>query len=164
MNIILLVAVLAIALLAAAFACVRIWERSHTQSAVNIGEGTHKESVTKLASAAITTRYLILKQGADANHVAVCTGTTDVPIGVATDEPAAAEDPVDVALLGARCQTLRVRVGTVAIAAGALVATDANACAQTAVATQYPIGRAITAGVAGGIVEVDPVVPTLALV
>lgn len=163
MNIILLVAILAIALLAAAFACVRIMERSHTQSAANIGEGTHEDSVTRLATAALTTRYLIVKQGADANHVAVCAGTTDVPIGVATDEAAAAEDPVDVALLGARCRTLKVAVGTVDISAGSLVATNASGKAQTAVATQYPIGRALTDGKAGGIVEVDPVVPTQVL-
>lgn len=130
--------------------------------ATNIAEGTHEENVTRLADAAVTTRFLVVKVGSDAHHVAVCSAITDVPIGVLSDEAAAAEDPVNVQLLGARCRTIKATAGA-AISAGSLVATMATGKVQTAVSTQYPIGRALTTVASGDVVEIDPVVPTAAL-
>lgn len=131
--------------------------------AVNIAEGTHEDDITRLADAALTTRFLAVKVGTDAAHIAVPTAVTDVCIGVTSDEAAAAEDPVNVQLLGARCRTVKVTAGAV-IAAGALVAPMVGGKVQTAVATQYPIGRALKAAAADGdVIEIDPVVPTQVL-
>ena len=63
------------------------------------------------ATAAITTRYLLGKIGADEDHIAVLAATADQPIGVITDEPAAAEDPTDVELLGVSNRTQRMVAG-----------------------------------------------------
>lgn len=131
--------------------------------ACNIAEGTHCGNVTKLTDAAIATRFLCVKIGSDADHIAVCSAVTDVPIGICTDEADAAEEPVNVALFGSAENTRKVVAGA-AINAGALVATMASGKVQTAVATQYPIGRAITAAAADGdVIEIDPILPTVAL-
>jgi hypothetical protein len=60
--------------------------------------GTSKCKRRYRASAAMATRYLFVKAGADDEHIAAVTATADKPLGVATDEAAAAEDPVDVEL------------------------------------------------------------------
>lgn len=124
----------------------------------NIAEGQRPTgNRTYLADAAITTRYLLVKLGSDANHIAVCSAVTDNPIGVCTDEPAAAEDEANVQLLGAASGTLRVVSGA-AIAAGAYVATTATGKVQTAIATQFAIGRALNASAgADEFIEIDPI-------
>ena len=65
----------------------------------NIAEGTHKDSITKLTDAAITTRFLIYKKGSDDGHVAVA-GASDVGLGTVADEASAAELPVSLLLFG----------------------------------------------------------------
>jgi hypothetical protein len=127
--------------------------------ASNIAEGTHSGNLTKLTDAAIATRFLLVKKGSDTAHIAVCSAITDRPIGVCTDEAAAAEEPVNVALLGSSKSTLKV-VASGAIASGTRVAVTAAGKVQTAVATQYPIGIALTdAGADGDILEIDPINP-----
>jgi hypothetical protein len=134
-----------------------------TLIARNIAEGSHAGGITKLSSAAMTTRFLCVKKGADTDHIAVCSAITDVPIGICTDETAAAEEYINVALLGCAKGTLKVVAGA-AITSGALVATTAAGKVQTAVATQYPIGRAVTDAAADGdIIEIDPVLPVFAV-
>jgi len=131
--------------------------------ACNVAEGSHEGGVTKLASAAIATRFLCVKKGADTDHIAVCSAITDRPMGICTDEPSAAEEPVNVALLGTGGGT-RKGVASAPIASGALVATTAAGKLQTAVSTQYPIGRAVTDAAADGdIVEFDPINPVAAI-
>ena len=131
--------------------------------ACNIAEGSHAAGITKLSSAAIGTRFLCVKKGADTAHIAVCSAITDRPIGICTDEASAAEEPVNVELLGTGGGT-RKGVAAAAIASGALVATTATGLLQTAVATQFPIGRAVTdAAGAGDIVEFDPLQPVAAI-
>jgi len=119
--------------------------------------GTSKNSRRYRASAAITTRYLLGKAGADDEHIAVVAATSDKPIGVITDEAAAAEDPVNVELLGVTNRTL------VLVAAGAIaVAADVYATAAgkvdikpTAAGTYWRVGVALTApGAANDPVEV----------
>lgn len=124
----------------------------------NIAEGTRPTgNKTYLADAAIATRYLCVKLGSDLNHIAVCSAITDNPIGICSDEPAAAEDECNVQLLGAASGTLRVVSGA-AITVGQYVATMANGKVQPAVTTQFVIGRALNgAGGADEIVEIDPV-------
>lgn len=132
--------------------------------AANIGEGsTGGGSKTYLASAAITTRFIFVEFGADARHISVCNGTTDKPIGVCTDEAAAAEDPVNVQLLGSSKSTLKVTAAGV-IALGDYIATTAAGKAQTAVGTQYVVGRALQAAAADGdVIEFDPITHFAAL-
>lgn len=128
--------------------------------ACNIAEGTHEGDLTKLSSAAIATRYLCVKFGADVNHVAVCSAITDRPIGICSDEATAAEENINVQLLGSGGKTRLVTAGA-AIAIGARVATMASGKVQTAVTTQYPIGIALTAAAADGdVIEIDPINPT----
>jgi len=127
--------------------------------ACNIAEGTHDGCLTRLTDAAIATRFLLVKKGSDTNHIAVCSAITDRPLGVCTDEAAGAEEPVSLSLLGSSHATLKVVAGA-AITSGARVATMASGKVQTAVATQYPIGIALTDAAADGdIIEIDPLNP-----
>ena len=127
----------------------------------NIAEGTHKHAVTRLADAAISARNLLVKIGSDAAHVALA-GTSDIPLGVATDEPAAAEDATNVELLGAGDRTL-LGVASAAIAAGDLVVPAANGKLRTlptGAGTYYIVGRALGAASADGdTVEFVPAFP-----
>jgi hypothetical protein len=150
-------AILVIAFVAIVLACA--WLTIRKRACVefsNIAEGVHEGQVTRLADGAIATRYLLVKKGSDGNHVTPCTAITDRPLGVVTDECGAAEDEVNVALLGSAKSTLRMVSGA-AIVSGALIATMANGKVQTAVATQYPVGVALQdAAGADEIIEVDP--------
>lgn len=57
----------------------------------NIAEGTHLSSqgITFEADGAITERNLLVKRGSASNRIALC-GAADTPIGVCSDEAAAA--------------------------------------------------------------------------
>lgn len=82
-------------------------------------------------------QYIFVKMSAD-NTVVPCAATTDIPIGVCQAPVAATGDPVDVVVVG---ETLLQ--ASASVTAGGIIATDADGQAQTAVATQYPVGRAI---------------------
>jgi len=88
-----------------------------------------------------TAQYKFVKLSAD-NTVVLCSGTTDVPIGV-LQAPAATGDPVEVVVVG---ETIVQAGGS--ITAGAAIATNASGQAQTAVSTQTVVGAAVN--VAGG--------------
>jgi hypothetical protein len=132
----------------------------------NVAEGTHEDGKTYLADAAQTSRYLLVKQGTDATHVAAC-GASDDPLGIAEDEAAAAEDPMCVQPLGSTKRTQKM-VGAEAIAVGARVFTAASGKVQdlpTAQATYYLVGRALTAcGGDGQEFEVDACFPVATVV
>lgn len=114
--------------------------------------GTSKHSRRYLATAAVATRYLLAKIGADSEHAAAVAAASDEPIGVFTDEPTAAEDPVNVELFGVTDRTLPL------VAAGAINAgVDAysNGAGKvttkpTAAGTYWKVGRTLTASVADG--------------
>lgn len=129
----------------------------------NIGEGTHVESITKKADAAITLRYAVVKIGSDIDHIAVTTANTEIPLGVCTDEADAAEDLVAVELFGAQPKTLRM-VASAAITAGAFVVCTASGKIATLPATTgtyYIIGRALqAAGADLDVIEVATCLPT----
>lgn len=116
-----------------------------------------------LADAALTTRYLLVKTGSDAGHFAAC-GAGDKPLGPCLDEPAAAEDPATIALLGAVKGTV-LMIGSEAIAAGVNVYTAAAGQTQNepAVAgTYYLVGQSVTACAGAGLpFEVAPCLPQL---
>jgi hypothetical protein len=107
---------------------------------VNIAEGVHKDSITKLSAAAITARHLLYKQGADVNHVAV-SGASDQPLGVVADEATAAEENIAVLLLG-KGPTKRM-VASEAITAG--VAVYAAASGKIATTGTILVGVSLTA-------------------
>lgn len=109
----------------------------------SVAEKTHQESVSKLADAAHSYRYLLVKPGTDADHIAV-NGAADKPLGVCSDTPEAAEDIVDVHLLGATRHT-RLCVASEAIANGADIYTAAAGKVQdepAAAGTFWRIGKA----------------------
>ncbi|MBN1671203.1 MAG: DUF2190 family protein [Kiritimatiellae bacterium] len=127
----------------------------------NVAEGSHVGSLTKLADAAITTRHLLVKFGTDANHIAAC-GADEVPIGPCTDEPSAAEQNVNVAMLGMGDETLLV-VASEEVTYGSQVYTAASGKVQdtpTAAGTYYYIGLALnTASGDGELIELQHCVP-----
>lgn len=128
----------------------------------NIGEGVHNGGrITRKADAALTTRYLLVKSGSDANHTAVC-GTGDIPLGVCEDEPTAAEETAVIQLFGSADKTLLV-VASAAIAVDAFVVSAASGKVRTLPATTgtyYVIGRALQAAAADGDqIEIDPCFP-----
>lgn len=93
-----------------------------------------------------------------AAHAAVCAAAADQPLGLATDEADAAEDPVAVRLLGAG-------KGTVLMVAGETITADEDVYSkgdgkimdEPAVAgTYWKVGRAVTAGTADVEMEVEP--------
>lgn len=129
----------------------------------NIAEGTHDGNITKKTDAAIATRYLLVEIGSDADHVSVCNAIADKPLGVCTDEAGAAEELVNVALLGCSKRTL-LCVSGAAIAQGAYLATTAAGKAQTAVSTQFIFGRALQAAAgADEVIEFDPLPTAVAI-
>jgi hypothetical protein len=113
--------------------------------------GTHECAVSRLTSAAITTRHLLYKQGADADHVAIVTATTDVPLGTIADEATAAEAIVAVQLLGKG--STKKCVANAAIAAGVIVYLAATG--KVAAAGTVVVGKSLTASAADGdVIEV----------
>ena len=131
----------------------------------NIAEGTHGDgNIDKLADAAISLRHVLVKIGSDVDHVAVTTANTEIPLGVANDEPAAAEDHVNVQLFSAKQGTLLVRAHA-AITAGDFIVPAAAGRAQTLTGlssvTTYIVGIAInTVTTQDDLVEFIPCVPT----
>lgn len=86
---------------------------------------------------AATMQYKFVKFSAD-NTVVACAATTDIPCGVLQAPVQATGDPVEVIYGG---ETLLQAAAS--ITAGAPIATAAAGTAQTAVATQYPVGVAV---------------------
>ncbi len=131
---------------------------SKTVLLANVAEGTHCGNITKAADAAITERFLLAKIGSASDRIAAA-GAADTPIGVITDEAAAAGDLVNVALLGGQSATVRM-VASAAIAQGALLEPAASGRVQTlgaGVGTHHVVGRALDAAAnAGDVIEVDP--------
>lgn len=136
--------------------------RGQTYALANLNEGEHEAGlITRRADAAISTRFLLVKVGTDANHVAIA-GTADIPLGIAQDEAAAAEDRIAVQLLGSAGSTKRV-VASAAIAVDAMLVAAANGKVRTlpvAAGTYYIVGRALeAAGADGDVIEMDPCFP-----
>ncbi|MBL9187918.1 MAG: hypothetical protein JNK23_10595 [Opitutaceae bacterium] len=127
---------------------------------VNVAEGFQPAIRTLLTDAAIATRYLLVKRGSDAAHVALA-GTADVPIGFVTDEASAAEEGIAVAHFGL------LREGALGVASGAIAADEflvpgANGTVRklpVAAGTYHIIGRATKAAADTAVVEYTPSFP-----
>lgn len=136
---------------AVVLACLPFSNRKRASFA-NIAEGVHLTgNVSKLSDAAIATRYLLGKPGDDANSIAAC-GASEIPLGVITDEATAADETVNVAILGNAQGTLRV-VASEAITQGEHVYTAASGKVQDLPAgagTYYEVGLALTAASTDG--------------
>lgn len=119
------------------------------------------------ASGALATRYLFVKAGADDEHIAAIAAASDKPIGVITDEAAAAEDPITVALLG-NDRTLPCVAGAALATLNADVYMDAAGKVvgePTAAGTYWKVGRNLTlAGAADDPVEVETCEPVKVVV
>jgi hypothetical protein len=122
----------------------------------NVAEGSrYTGNIAKLSDAAFTTRHALVKIGSDSDHVAASAANTDIPLGVCTDEAPAAEELVNVALLGVANGTLKVVLGGT-VAAGDMLQSNGDGTAiklLTTTGTFYNIGRALSAGVAGDTIE-----------
>lgn len=140
----------------------RGFRRSRLVAAINTNPanfGTHDAGrISMLATAAITTRYKLVKKGADALHIAIPTATADEPIGVCEDQPAAAEDPVNVIMLGAHDGTIpMVAGGTITDGADLYMKSDGNVVIKpTAAGTYWGVGSARGAWAINNVLEVIP--------
>jgi len=130
----------------------------------NIAEGVHGDGcITKLTDAALATRNVLVKIGSDISHVAVTTAGTEIPMGVVNDEASAAEEYVNVQLLGQKQGTV-LMVASGVITAGDLVQAAANGKIATlgtgGNGTYYIVGRALNAATTDGdLVEVAHCLP-----
>lgn len=166
-----IIASLLIAALVVLAVCFVSYAKRHNDSVffANIAEGTHVGSIPRRADGAYG-RYLFVKPGSDANHVALA-GVTDAGLGVIDDESTAAEDLLNVQLLGSSKETLLVQPSA-AINAGDYVVPAANGQARTlpvAAGTYYIHGRAVNTvtgsyASTGQLVEIDPCVPVQRIV
>lgn len=162
----LLIPITAAAAIVAVVALTPVAKRRHLVGAINIAEGTHENAKPYKVDAAVATRFLLAKIGSDAAHSAAC-GANDIPIGVMTDEAAAAEDLIAVELLGISNRTL-LMVASEAITAGEAVYTGAAGKVQDLPAgagTYYKVGHALTAaGADGDLIEVQHCAPIATVV
>jgi hypothetical protein len=113
-----------------------------------------------LATAAIGTRFLFVKQGADAKHIAAVSATSDKPVGICTDEPADAEDPAPVELSGLTNRTITAVAGAAIATLNAdmyMTAAGKVVIKPTAAGTYWKVGRNHTLADAAN----DPVEITL---
>ncbi len=129
----------------------------------NIAEGVSDGNKTYLADAAQASTGKLVKIGSDASHVAVTTANTESPIGVCDDETSAAEDNVNVQLLGQKKGTILMRAHA-AITAGDEIVPAAAGRIQTITgitsATVYVCGKALNAATTqDDLVEVMHCVP-----
>lgn len=127
-----------------------------------LGDGTH-HSLSLRADAAIGTKHLLVKRGSDANHAAVVAAASDEPLGVCPDEADAAEDPVEVSLLGVAKRTvLMVAQGTIAADVDVYSYGDGTITTTPATTgTYWKVGKSRSAGVANQEMEVEPCQPRL---
>lgn len=117
---------------------------------------------TLLSSAAVATRYLLGKWGADYTKVAAVAAASDEPIGVITDEASAAGEPLFVELLGLTNRTVPV-VAAAAITLNADLYSDGTGkvtTKPTAAGTYWRVGKALQpADADGDVIEMMPMRP-----
>jgi hypothetical protein len=160
MNTLIIISMLLVAILAlCSWVASRPRGRQFTPLA-NVGEGFQAAVQTMLCDAALATRYLLVKIGSDASHVAAC-GVGDIPVGFTLDTTDAAEDSVAVSKFGLQAEGAK-GVASGAIAAGAMLVAGALGTVRTlpvAAGTYYIIGRATKAAADTDDVEFTPCFP-----
>jgi hypothetical protein len=148
------------AALASCLAAINPIQRQRRVEFCNIAEGEHADGVKSyLADASHGSRFLVVKIGTDANHVALAAAADTNILGICTDQPSAAEDLVAVRLIGSGAGTVRV-VASAAITAGADVVSAASGKVRTIPGTTgsyFVIGKALEAAAADGdIIQIAP--------
>ena len=131
----------------------------------NSSVGTHAGNITKPAHGAISTKYLLGTLGepvSGESSIAIC-GSTDLPLGVITDEAASQGEFVNVALLGGS-DTLLAVANSVVTEGSILIPADGGKVsplpgAGASDAIHVVIGVALTAAAANQIVEFASCVP-----
>lgn len=147
--------------IAAAFFVVRSYlRRRQLVPLANVSEGVWPGCKAYYSSGAITARYLLGTAGADDRHIALC-GVGDVPRGIITDEADAAEELVNVDLLGVRQETAKGVASGAISEADELVAGASGTVRALPVAagTYWVIGRALSDAADAGIVQYVPSFP-----
>lgn len=127
-----------------------------------IGDGS-RQVLSLRADAVMATRNLLVKVGSDASHAAVISAAANEPLGLCTDEAAAAEDPIAVAMLGVADKTVpMVAQGTIAANVDVYSYGDGTVTTvPTAAGTFWKVGKSRTASTAGLEIEVEPCLPVL---
>src|SRR5690606_31994154 len=142
MNINIIILLISVVVLAG---CAATAFNERRQVAANSNLGTHAGQLTRLTDGAVSARYLLAKAGSDANHVSTC-GAEDLPLGGMTDEATAAEEPLNISLLGSASSSLRMRAAS-SIPAGSLVYTSSGGKVSTlssSAGTYYCVGLALS--------------------
>lgn len=160
----------AIVLVALAIFALVVWVASRPRGRqftplANVAEGFQPPAQSFLSDAAFGARYLLVKGGSDAAHVAL-TGVGDIPKGFILDTTAAAEEPVAVSKFGLHKEGA-IGVASGAIAVEALLVPGANGTVRTlpvAAGSYYIIGRATKAAADTDQVEYTPCFPILRVV
>jgi hypothetical protein len=117
------------------------------------------QRITRALDATVTSLYLLAKQGASDDTIAVC-GATDRPVGVMDDTGAEGES-IAMRLFGVADETL-LMVASAAISAGDLLYTAASGTVtNVSSAGAFCVGRAMIDAAEDGIVEVDPQTPVV---
>lgn len=131
----------------------------------NIGEGDYEHGLMPLLpDAATTARYLMYKQGSDADHCALC-GAGDDPLGPSDDQAATGylDVPIAIKLLGAIKGTTRV-VTDGTIANKDYVKCAANGQVTKATTGDLSFGRAVIrtdmSSAAGDVITIIPTLPS----
>jgi len=138
--------------------------RRNLVDAVNIGEGTHGEKITRTVTTAVAagTHYLLVRAtSATATDI---NGATNAPIGTLADLQAGgngAGETATISLLGKG--PTKLMVANAAVSAGGRVFTGASGkVSPTSASGIYYVGIALTAAAADGdIIEVQDCVPVL---
>lgn len=117
-----------------------------------MGASSNRRILTFRATAAIGA-YLIVKAGADREHVAKATAVSDKIVGITNSEATKAEEMVEVALPGGGG---KVKLGSGGCAFGDFLTADANGAAiVSSTANDNIVGVAQADGVEGDIVPVE---------
>lgn len=158
---ILITLLLGIALLACLPSLARRVQRRGLTRAVNFHVGSREKSYTAKASAALASRFLLVRPTANPFEIAL-NGVADMPVGVCDDECDAAGDLVNVNILGLVDRTITM-VASEAIGLDDEVYTAANGRVQdlpTGAGTYWKVGRPLTIAAANGDkIEVIPCYP-----
>lgn len=161
MNIISLLLVLAAVLLSAGL--LNHWARGFRQPDLflaNLAEGVRETSLHAYADAVIGTRFLLVKTGSDAEHVAINTDG-DKPLGAVQDEADAVEDRITVFVLGKGHNQLLVAIDAIAKDDYVYTADDGKVqTSPTAAGTYWLVGRALSAATNDGdLIHVETCIP-----
>jgi hypothetical protein len=114
----------------------------------NVAEGTHRGNITFLAGDPILTRQVLVALQDNVVHVA---DSDEIPIGVITDEAEAANNPVNVQLLGGESTAIIIAGAPIAAGSRVVSAADGKITALPfAAGTYLQVGIALTSATAAG--------------